>query len=427
MASIVERTNKTGSTFHVRWREGGGRGAPWQSEKFGDPDDADQFKKLVDAHGQHWPPGWVKGEGFVEPKTHPDDVPFLEWARRYVSRLTGIDERTREDYERDIRIHLSLIQHTELSGLVVPATIGNITEDDIQDWVRAEEKGEPHPNDPNPDDPERWARRPADPKSIANRHGLLFCIVQAAVAREPQLRTTNCCKNTSLPRTDDHIAEEMTFLEREEYQRIAAEITDPDARDLADWLVGTGMRWGEATALQVRDVSFGGDRPTVTVTRAWKKAKKGAVGGAFFLGPPKTKKARRTLALSPVQADLARRLVAGQPPEAFVFRAARGGEWRHANFYNRKWKPAVEAAVKKGLPKRPRIHDLRHTHVAWLIGAGIPLPAIQARLGHESISTTVDRYGHLVRELDDDITAAVENAMGVPAQQGLRSVASIGV
>jgi hypothetical protein len=35
----------------------------------------------------------------------------------------------------------------------------------------------------------------------------------------------------------------------------------------------------------------------------------------------------------------------------------------------------------------------------------------------------VDRYGHLVRALDDDITAAVEAAMGLPAPRAaLRSV-----
>ncbi|MFJ5802722.1 tyrosine-type recombinase/integrase [Streptomyces decoyicus] len=417
MASIVERPARSGEiTYQVKWREGGGRGAPGQSEKFGDRPSAEQFKALVDAHGQQWPPGWVRGKGFVEPDAHPDDVPWLTWANRYVDRLTGIDDRTRDDYRRDVRIHLSLLQHTERSGRVRPATICNITQDDVQDWVRAEEKGEP-----DPDDPDKWLRRQADPKSIRNRHGLLFCIVQAAIETEPQLRTMNCCKGTRLPRLDDHIEEEMTFLERDEYQRVAAEISDPAARDLADWLVGTGMRWGEATALQVRDLNLTADQPTATVTRAWKKAKKGS-DKAFYLGPPKTRKARRLVALAPAQVDMARRLVTGQPSEGFVFRTATGKNWRHANFYNRKWTPAVAAAVEKGLPKRPRIHDLRHTHVAWLIAARIPLPAIQTRLGHESISTTVDRYGHLVRELDGEITAAVEAALAVPEQRGLHVV-----
>lgn len=419
MATIRERPRKDGSVlYQVRWVQGG-RGGSEETERFGEPDQAEQFKKLVDAHGQQWPPGWVKGRGFVEPDTDPDDVPFTNWATRYVDRLTGIDERTRDDYHRDIRIHLSLLQHTTRAGAVTPATICNLTADDVQDWVRAEEKG-----DRDESDPEKWARRPADPKSIANRHGLLWCIVQAAVEADPQLRTKNCCKGTRLPRVDNETEEEMTFLERDEYARIAAEITDPAARDLADWLVGTGMRWGEATALQVRDLALTADRPTASVQRAWKKAKKGSEA-AFYLGPPKTKKARRVLALSPAQIDMARRLVTGQPPEAFVFRAAKGGPWRHANFYNRKWLPAVKRAVEKGLPKKPRIHDLRHTHVSWLIGANIPLPAIQNRLGHESISTTVDRYGHLVRSLDGEIVAAVEAALSLPEQRetgGLRRV-----
>lgn len=417
MASIVGRPKKDGSvTYQVKWREAG----LWQDDKFGDPTSAEQFKKLVEAHGNRWPHGWVRGEGFVEEETIPGDMPFEVWAARYIDRLTGIEERTREDYHRDLRIHLALLRHTTLQGRTTPATIGNLTQDDITDWVRAEEAGEPDPATEG-----KWLRRPADPKSIANRHGLLYCIVQAAIDTTPQLRTTNCCKGTKLPRTDDHTVEEMTFLEREEYQRIAAEITDPGARALADWLISTGMRWGEATALRVQDLKLNTDRPTASVQRAWKKAKKGASGGAFYLGPPKTKRARRLIALSPVQVALAREQVTGMGPEDFVFRAAMGGEWRHANFYNRKWKPAVEEAVKKGLPKRPRIHDLRHTHVAWLIGANVPLPAIQLRLGHESIQTTVDRYGHLVRALDDDIMAAVEAAMGVPVPRtGLHSVQS---
>lgn len=416
MASIRRREAKNGTvTYQVRWIQGGARGGTWENEKFGDVDDADAFRRLVDAHDQQWPHGWVPGQGFVEQAAIPGDVPFVEYANRYATRLTGIDERTREDYLRDIRIHLSLLAHTDIRERVHPATIGNLVEDDIADWLREEEKGLP-----DPESPDKWLRRPADPKSIANRHGLLYCIVQAAVEATPQLRTTNCCAKTQLPRVDDHVSEEMTFLERDEYQRIAAEITDPDARQLADWLVGTGMRWGEATALKAGDLNW--TAGTVNVQRAWKKSPKGDPRGAYYLGPPKTKKARRILALTPDQIDLARELATGLGKDGFVFRAAMGGPWHHANFYNRKWMPAVAAAVEKGLPKKPRIHDLRHTHVAWLIAARIPLPAIQLRLGHESIATTVDRYGHLVRELDDEITAAVMAAMSAPAGTGLRRV-----
>jgi predicted DNA-binding WGR domain protein len=74
----------------VRWQQGGRRGT-WETESFADEDSAKAFKKLVDAHGQQWPRGWVRGKGFVEEKPEKDapQVPFLDWARRYVDRLTG--------------------------------------------------------------------------------------------------------------------------------------------------------------------------------------------------------------------------------------------------------------------------------------------------------------------------------------------------
>ncbi|MFC7305917.1 tyrosine-type recombinase/integrase [Streptomyces monticola] len=65
--------------------------------------------------------------------------------------------------------------------------------------------------------------------------------------------------------------------------------------------------------------------------------------------------------------------------------------------------------------KRPRIHDIRHSHASWLVAAKVPLPAIQGWLGHESVTTTVDRYGHLLDALDDEVIAAVEWAMNPSA------------
>jgi site-specific recombinase XerD len=420
MAYIQERPQKSGpTTYQVRWREGGGSGAG-QTENFGDRPSADTFKQLVELHGQHWPPGWLRGQGFVEETAVPGDVPLLEYATRYVDDLTGIDDRTRDDYHREVRLHFALLEHRQPSGAVVPATIANLTQEDVTAWVRLEERGELAPAGSK----KEWLRAPADPKSIRNRHGLLYCIVQAAIDSSTPLRTANCCKATRLPRVDDEIEADMTFLERDEYQRVASEMTDPDARDLADWLVGTGMRWGEASALQVRDCNLTAARPYVDVHRAWKKAKTGSEA-AFYLGPPKTKKARRRIYLTTDQAVVVRRQVVGMSPESFVFRTATGKAWRHANYYNRKWLPAVRAAIAKGLPKRPRIHDLRHTHVAWLVAGRIPLPAIQLRLGHESIQTTIDRYGHLVDDLADDVVAAVEAAMAGPVSAAPRRLAVV--
>lgn len=51
---------------------------------------------------------------------------------------------------------------------------------------------------------------------------------------------------------------------------------------------------------------------------------------------------------------------------------------------------AKQAGIKK-----IRIHDMRHSHAALLINMDKPILAISRRLGHESIETTLDTYGHL--------------------------------
>ncbi len=77
---------------------------------------------------------------------------------------------------------------------------------------------------------------------------------------------------------------------------------------------------------------------------------------------------------------------------ALVFTSLSGTPIRHGWFYKRVWQPALEEA---GLPGDVRIHDLRHTSASLLISEGVHPRAVQAHLGHSSMSVTMDRYGHL--------------------------------
>jgi integrase len=87
------------------------------------------------------------------------------------------------------------------------------------------------------------------------------------------------------------------------------------------------------------------------------------------------------------------------------------GPVRIHNFNPNVWRPAVVRAREAGLVKQPRLHDLRHTNASWLIQAGVPLPVIQRHLGHESIQTTVDRYGHVDRALSRVVADVVGRAL----------------
>ena len=57
----------------------------------------------------------------------------------------------------------------------------------------------------------------------------------------------------------------------------------------------------------------------------------------------------------------------------------------------------LPALTRAGL-RRIRFHDLRHTYTTLLIAQGENPKVIQAQLGHASIETTFDRYGHLLPE-----------------------------
>jgi integrase len=113
---------------------------------------------------------------------------------------------------------------------------------------------------------------------------------------------------------------------------------------------------------------------------------------------------------SKVVAEVLRRAAHGKAPDELLFSGVTGGPIEE-HFTDRRWAAAITAAAALGLRKRPRFHDLRHTHAEWLISAGVPLPVIQKRLGHESITTTVDVYGGLLDQAHEAADAAIQAAL----------------
>jgi integrase len=61
--------------------------------------------------------------------------------------------------------------------------------------------------------------------------------------------------------------------------------------------------------------------------------------------------------------------------------------WRRATF--------LPTRARAGLSNRFRIHDLRHTAASLMIQASYPPKMLQEIMGHASITTTLDLYGHL--------------------------------
>ena len=68
-----------------------------------------------------------------------------------------------------------------------------------------------------------------------------------------------------------------------------------------------------------------------------------------------------------------------------------------------------------------RFHDLRHTHASLLIAAGVHPKAMQARLGHASITTTLNTYGHLMPSMFQDVGVKLEEFLKGQAPQPVTS------
>lgn len=225
------------------------------------------------------------------------------------------------------------------------------------------------------------------------------------------LVATNVARGVQPPRGEAR--REAVFLTRDEVAGIV-EAVPPRYQLLVEPLAGTGLRWGEATALEVRDVTLTGDpggrAGRVSVTKAWKTGESGLVVGA-----PKTARGRRTVTMPRALAEKVAEYIADAPDRGalgggdLLLTNADGRPVRNWVFHGHTWGPALDQLEADGqLRARPRIHDLRHTHASWLIAAGVPLTVIQRRLGHESIKTTSDSYGHLADDAEAAAAAALD-------------------
>lgn len=292
---------------------------------------------------------------------------FGQWFDTYLQQLTGITPRTRDDYAALHRRYL-----LELDPLPLPL----ITRAHVAGIVN------------------RLEREGKSPKTIKNAiHMLSSCL---ALAVDEGHIPRNPVKRVRLPKQALHEDEERFLTHDEAAELVRA--TPAHYQPFILFLLGTGVRWSEATALRVGDIDL--DNGTVRVRRAWKK-----VTGGWVIGPPKTPKANRTVnAAVPALAAVADIVRNGKATD-YVFATPTGKVVRHSNFYNRIWQPACKTAglgdhvlndAGKETWEGPSPHDLRHTHASWLISDGIGLEAVQDQLGHESLETTRKVYAKLM-------------------------------
>lgn len=169
--------------------------------------------------------------------------------------------------------------------------------------------------------------------------------------------------------------------------------------------VMTGMRQGEILGLRWSDIDF--EKRNLTIQQTVNRHREIVTGA-------KTKKSVRSVAISPETVEALkehRKMIMEE-------RVALGPAYQNNDLVvcTHFGGPVTQRAIQKvwtsflkktGAPKIT-FHDLRHTHASLLIKQGVHIKVISERLGHSSVSITMDTYGHLMPNMQEDAAAGLD-------------------
>lgn len=170
-----------------------------------------------------------------------------------------------------------------------------------------------------------------------------------------------------------------------------------------------GLRRGELLGLRWADVDLEAGR--LSITQAMK-----IVNNRPAFGEPKTAKSRRMVELTPLAVEALRRHRHEQRKErlafgpdyqdhGLVFCQANGKPLDPHNMLKRSFKRLLK---KAGIAKDLHLHDLRHSCATLLLKQGVHPKVVQERLGHSTITMTLDLYSHVLPGLQREAGEKLE-------------------
>ncbi|MBQ8949861.1 MAG: site-specific integrase [Eubacterium sp.] len=186
---------------------------------------------------------------------------------------------------------------------------------------------------------------------------------------------------------------EMLFWTLEEYTEFSEAIMDkPQSYYAFELLYWTGIRLGELLALTMNDFDL--ENRTLRINKSYQRLE-----GKDVVTEPKTPRSVRTIKLPKFLVD--------EMEEYFQMLYKYKGTDRIFTITKSFMHHEMDRGVKESGVKRIRIHDLRHSHVSYLINAGFTAVDIAVRMGHESQEITY-RYAHMFPSKQDDMADALD-------------------
>jgi len=313
---------------------------------------------------------------------------FLEeWLRDYVR--TNTAPRTAERYQEIVRIHLIPALGSFPVLVLQPHHIQKY-------YGSALESGR------------RDGKGGLSAQTVHHHHRVLYEALKYGVKHGILVR--NVAEAVDAPRPE---RKELAILAASDVQLILDACKETSYYVLFFTLAYTGLRRSEMLGLRWGDVDL--QKSTLSVVQVLHQLR----GGKYIFREPKTKRSRRQIALSPslaivlwehrLKQEHAGKLL-GKPLESadLVFSHPDGRPIR-PDSVTRAFPEIAESVGLRGV----RLHDLRHAHATILLQQGVNPKIVQERLGHSSVSTTLDIYSHVLPGLQEAAARQFDESLEV--------------
>ncbi|PNQ78905.1 tyrosine recombinase XerC [Paenibacillus sp. F4] len=318
-----------------------------------------------------------------------------EWREKYANK--HLAERTLYVYENSLKTHIiPVFGHMRLDQ-VKPLHIVDYLESLSKEGSRHDRK-----------------KGSLSSGTIQYHHRILKNIFSRAI--EWRIIKINPTNNVQKPKVV--YKEIIPYDEKEVQQLLEALQKEPyHWRVMITLALTTGLRRGELLGLEWKHINL------KTGVIDVKQSVSSSTAGKASVKEPKTKNSRRKVALP--------RSVLEELKEYYKYRARErdkladnwfGGDhffvFAHANgkaFHHERPYLWFRQFVLKNNFRYIRFHDLRHTSATLLINQGVHAKIISERLGHGSISTTMNIYGHALQTADQAAADKFENLLSLKA------------
>lgn len=190
----------------------------------------------------------------------------------------------------------------------------------------------------------------------------------------------------------------MEFWTKEEFELFMAKVPKKSYYyALYEILFWCGCRLGECLALTKADIDF--TKNTIEINKTFHRD-----GGRDIITTPKTDNSIRTVSIPMfLSKDL-------QTYTEMLYKLE--ADDRLFPISERAVQVHMKRYIEKAGVKHIRVHDLRHSHVAYLIEQGVEPLIIKERLGHKDINITLNTYGHLYPDKQKQIADLLDQLNG---------------